>query len=143
GGCIDGKPVRERWLDGLALAHFPVRSIDQFTLRTILYRLAWASRADYNPRWGWHYKTFFKQLAIKTVISIFARNYRPAQARQFSESERLRATFAEEKNQLQAVLERALAQVEQMHGSTSWRLTEPLRAASRGFGALRSLGRRQ
>jgi len=76
GVCIDGKPVRERWLDGLALAHFPVRSIDQFTLRTILYRLAWASRADYNPSWGWHYKTFFKQLAIKPVISICARNYR-------------------------------------------------------------------
>src|SRR5262249_11223739 len=35
------------------------------------------------------------------------------------------------------------AQVEQMHGSTSWRLTESLRAASRGFGALRSPGRRQ
>jgi len=39
-----------------------------------------------------------------------------AHARQLSESERLRATFAEEKNQLHAVLERALAQVEQMHG---------------------------
>jgi glycosyl transferase family 2/alpha 1,4-glycosyltransferase len=69
GVCIDGKPVRERRLDALSLAHFPVRSIDQFTLRTILYRLAWASRADYNPSWGWHYKTFFKQLAIKPAIS--------------------------------------------------------------------------
>ncbi len=69
GVCIDGTPVRERRLDALSLAHFPVRSIDQFTLRTILYRLAWASRADYNPSWGWHYKTFFKQLAIKPAIS--------------------------------------------------------------------------
>jgi hypothetical protein len=73
-----------------------------------------------------------------------------AHARQLAESERLRAEFravfnvlTEEKSQLQAELERALAQLEQMQVSTSWRLTEPLRAASRGFGALRSLGRRQ
>jgi hypothetical protein len=62
GVCIGGKPVPERRIEGLSLAHFPVRSVDQFTLRTILCRLAWASRSDYNPSWGWHYGMFFKQL---------------------------------------------------------------------------------
>ena len=69
GVCINGKPVPERWVDGLSLAHFPIRSIDQFILRTILCRLAWSSRSDYNPSWGWHYGTFFKQLKVKPAIS--------------------------------------------------------------------------
>ena len=69
GVCINGKPVPERWVDGLSLAHFPIRSIDQFILRTILCRLAWSSRTDYNPSWGWHYGTFFKQLKVKPTIS--------------------------------------------------------------------------
>ena len=69
GVCINGKPVPERWVDGLSLAHFPIRSINQFILRTILCRLAWSSRSDYNPSWGWHYGTFFKQLKVKPTIS--------------------------------------------------------------------------
>src|SRR4051812_36827526 len=69
GVCIDGRPVPERRVEGLSLAHFPVRSIDQFILRTVLCRLAWSSRSDYNPSWGWHYGTFFKQLKIKPAIS--------------------------------------------------------------------------
>ena len=69
GVCINGKPVPERWVDGLSLAHFPIRSINQFILRTILCRLAWSSRSDYNPSWGWHYGTFFKQLKVKPAIS--------------------------------------------------------------------------
>lgn len=43
--------------------------MDQFILRSILYRLAWACRSDYNPSWGWHYKTFFEQLATRPDIS--------------------------------------------------------------------------
>lgn len=66
---VDGRPIREQRLDGLSLAHFPVRSVDQFILRSILYRLAWACRSDYNPSWGWHYKTFFEQLATRPDIS--------------------------------------------------------------------------
>lgn len=69
GVCIDGRPVAERRVEGLSLAHFPVRSIDQFILRTILCRLAWSSRSDYNPSWGWHYGTFFKQLKSKPAVS--------------------------------------------------------------------------
>jgi glycosyl transferase family 2 len=69
GVCIDGKPVAERRIEGLSLAHFPVRSIDQFILRTILCRLAWSSRSDYNPSWGWHYGTFFKQLKSQPAVS--------------------------------------------------------------------------
>ena len=69
GVCIDGKPVAERRLDGLSLAHFPIRSIDQFTMRAILCRLAWSSRSDYNPSWGWHYGTFIEQLKSKPAVS--------------------------------------------------------------------------
>ena len=69
GVCIDGKPVPKRRVEGLSLAHFPIRSIDQFILRTILCRLAWSSRSDYNPSWGWHYGTFFKQLKSKPAVT--------------------------------------------------------------------------
>ena len=69
GVCIDGQQVPERRLEGLSLAHFPVRSIDQFILRTILCRLAWTARSDYDPSWGWHYGTFFKQLQVKPAVS--------------------------------------------------------------------------
>ena len=69
GVCIDGKQVPERRLEGLSLAHFPVRSINQFILRTILCRLAWTARSDYDPSWGWHYGTFFKQLQVKPAVS--------------------------------------------------------------------------
>ena len=69
GVCIDGKPVAERRLDGFSLAHFPIRSIDQFTMRAILCRLAWSSRSDYNPSWGWHYGTFIEQLKSKPAVS--------------------------------------------------------------------------
>jgi len=66
---IDGKPVAERQLDGMSLAHFPIRSAEQFIMRTILGRLAWSSRSDYNPSWGWHYRTFFDQLKAKPAVS--------------------------------------------------------------------------
>jgi Glycosyl transferase family 2/Alpha 1,4-glycosyltransferase conserved region len=69
GVCINGRPVPERGVEGLSLAHFPIRSINQFILRSILCRLAWSSRSDYNPSWGWHYGTFFKQLKVKPTIS--------------------------------------------------------------------------
>jgi hypothetical protein len=69
GVFIKGKPVPERRIGGLSLAHFPIRSIGQFTLRAILCRLAWASRSDYNPSWGWHYGTFFNRLKVKPAVS--------------------------------------------------------------------------
>jgi glycosyl transferase family 2 len=69
GVCVDGKPIVERRLDGLSLAHFPVRSADQFIMRAILCRLSWTSRSDYNPSWGWHYRTFIEQLKAKPAVS--------------------------------------------------------------------------
>ena len=69
GVSIDGRPVPERWLDALSLAHFPVRSVDQFVLRTALCRLAWSSRSDYNPAWGWQYEKFIELLKTKPVLS--------------------------------------------------------------------------
>lgn len=70
GVSVDGKLVPERWLDALSLAHFPVRSIDQFILRTALCRLAWSSRSDYNPAWGWQYEKFIELLKRKPNISV-------------------------------------------------------------------------
>lgn len=67
---INGTSVPERRLEGLSLAHFPVRSINQFTLRAILCRLAWTSRSDYNPAWGWHYGTFIEQLKTTPAVSL-------------------------------------------------------------------------
>lgn len=69
GVSIDRKPVPERRLDGVTLAHFPIRSIDQFIMRTILCRLAWASRKDYDSGWGWHYETFIEHLKKRPIIS--------------------------------------------------------------------------
>src|SRR5262249_15601039 len=66
---VNGQPVPERRLEELTLAHFPVRSIDQFTLRTILRRIAWSLRSDYNPAWAWHYKTFIDQLKSKSRLT--------------------------------------------------------------------------
>jgi Glycosyl transferase family 2 len=69
GVSVDGQPIAERRLDGLALAHFPVRSAEQFIMRAILCRLSWSARSDYNPSWGWHYATFVDQLKAKPVVS--------------------------------------------------------------------------
>lgn len=70
GVSIDGKSVPERWLDALSLAHFPVRSIEQFVMRTALCHLAWSSRSDYNPAWGWQYQKFFDLLKSKHIPSL-------------------------------------------------------------------------
>jgi hypothetical protein len=66
---LDGRRVPERRLAGPGLAHFPIRSIEQFTLRTILSRLAWTTRSDYNPAWGWHNALFFDRLRSRAALS--------------------------------------------------------------------------
>jgi Glycosyl transferase family 2 len=66
---INGKAVAERRLEEPSLAHFPVRSIDQFILRSILCRLSWTSRSDYHPGWGWHYGTFVEQLKARPTVT--------------------------------------------------------------------------
>jgi hypothetical protein len=70
GVSVDGKPAPARWLDALSLAHFPVRSIDQFILRTALCRLAWISRSDYHPGWVWQYEKFVELLKRKPNPSV-------------------------------------------------------------------------
>ncbi|MGA7487991.1 MAG: glycosyltransferase family 2 protein [Xanthobacteraceae bacterium] len=66
---VDGRPVPQHWLDAVSLAHFPVRSIDQFILRTSVCRLSWGSRSDYNPGWGWQYEKFVELLKRKPTLS--------------------------------------------------------------------------
>lgn len=69
GVSIDRKPVPERRLEAVTLAHFPIRSVDQFVMRAILCRLAWASRSDYDPGWGWHYETFIEHLKKRPNVA--------------------------------------------------------------------------
>ena len=66
---IDGKRAREQRVGELELAHFPVRSIEQFAHRAIVCSLAWYSRSDYNPHWGWHYRKFCDQIKRKPALS--------------------------------------------------------------------------
>jgi hypothetical protein len=67
---IDGWPVAEHQIEGLSLAHFPIRSPEQFTLRAVISRLAWSARSDYDPGWGWHYRAFCEQLKGKPAVSV-------------------------------------------------------------------------
>lgn len=52
----------ERWLTSARIAHFPVRSIEQFISKVVTTRLAWLSRCDYRPSLGHHIAIFYAQL---------------------------------------------------------------------------------
>jgi hypothetical protein len=66
---IDGTPIATRRLDGLTLAHFPIRSANQFIMQVIMCRLAWHSRSDHNPGWTWHLETFVDRIKTRPAIS--------------------------------------------------------------------------
>lgn len=66
---VNGTPVATRRLDGLTLAHFPIRSANQFIMQVIMCRLAWHSRWDHNPGWTWHLETFVERIKAKPAIS--------------------------------------------------------------------------
>ena len=66
---VDGTPIATRRLDNLTLAHFPVRSANQFIMQVIMCRLAWHSRSDHNPGWTWHLETFVERIKAKRIVS--------------------------------------------------------------------------
>lgn len=70
------------------IAHFPVRSIEQFVSKVVVGRLAWLSRPDYNPVWSRHFGKFWADLKTNSNLTILDlqeaalfyvdRNYHPA-----------------------------------------------------------------
>ena len=46
---VANRRVPERWLASARIAHFPIRSIEQFVSKVVTTRLAWLSRGDYRP----------------------------------------------------------------------------------------------
>jgi hypothetical protein len=58
----------ERWLSSARVAHFPVRSIEQFVAKVVTTRLAWLSRRDYRPALGHHIAVFYEQLRTRPEI---------------------------------------------------------------------------
>ncbi len=61
--------VRERWLTSARIAHFPIRSIDQFLAKVVTTRLAWLSRGDYRSSLGQHIAILYAQLRDHPEIS--------------------------------------------------------------------------
>jgi hypothetical protein len=52
----------ERWLVAARVAHFPVRSAEQFLAKVVTTRLAWLARGDYRASLGSHVAIFYDQL---------------------------------------------------------------------------------
>ena len=59
---VANRRVPERWLASARIAHFPIRSIEQFVSKVVTTRLAWLSRDDYRPSLGHHVAIFYEQL---------------------------------------------------------------------------------
>jgi hypothetical protein len=65
---VPDRRTPERWLTKARIAHFPVRSTDQFVSKVVTTRLAWLSRADYQPYLGHHIAMFYEQLRDHSEI---------------------------------------------------------------------------
>ena len=59
---VADRRMPERWLTSARVAHFPVRSVEQFLSKVATTRLAWLSRCDYRPSLGHHISIFYAQL---------------------------------------------------------------------------------
>jgi hypothetical protein len=59
---VADRRVPERWLSSARIAHYPVRSVEQFISKVVTTRLAWLSRGDYRPSLGQHIGNFYGQL---------------------------------------------------------------------------------
>lgn len=65
---IAGCRAPERWLTSAKIAHFPVRSVEQFVSKVVTTRLAWLARHDCQPYLGHHIAIFYAQLRRKPEI---------------------------------------------------------------------------
>jgi hypothetical protein len=59
---VANRRMPERWFASARIAHFPVRSVEQFVSKVVTTRLAWLSRRDYRSSLGSHIATFYEQL---------------------------------------------------------------------------------
>ena len=59
---VAGRRIPERWLKSARIAHYPVRSTEQFMSKVVTTRLSWLSRGDYRPSLGHHIAIFYEQL---------------------------------------------------------------------------------
>ncbi|HEX3065546.1 MAG TPA: glycosyltransferase family 2 protein [Dongiaceae bacterium] len=59
----------ERWLVAARVAHFPVRSAEQFLAKVVTTRLAWLARGDYRASLGSHVAIFYDQLRDRPEIT--------------------------------------------------------------------------
>jgi hypothetical protein len=66
---IGGKSLPQHRLQSANIAHFPVRSIDQFVSKVVIGRLAWLTRPDFNPDWARHFGKFYDELRVKPSLS--------------------------------------------------------------------------
>lgn len=59
---VANRRAPERWLTSARIAHFPVRSVEQFVSKVVTTRLAWLARGDYRASLGHHIAIFYAQL---------------------------------------------------------------------------------
>lgn len=68
--ALAGKHLSSRRVDQLDLAHFPIRSIEQFVSRAVVSHLAWISRSDYNPTWAQHFRVYYSNLKNRPTVTL-------------------------------------------------------------------------
>jgi len=66
---IGNRRAPERWLAAARVAHFPVRSADQFLSKVVTTRLAWLARGDYRASLGSHVAIFYDQLRDRPELT--------------------------------------------------------------------------
>ncbi len=59
----------EHWLTSARVAHFPVRSAEQFLSKVVTTRLAWLARGDYRASLGSHVAIFYDQFRDRPEIT--------------------------------------------------------------------------
>lgn len=69
GIAVDGAPMPRRLLDPVRLAHFPIRSSEQFKARVAVGYLAWISRSDYDLGWIGHLRQFYEKLEENSQLT--------------------------------------------------------------------------
>ena len=66
---VANRRMPERWLVSARIAHFPVRSVEQFVSKVVTTRLTWLSRHDYRSSLGRHIAIFYDQLRDRSELT--------------------------------------------------------------------------
>lgn len=67
---VQGRTVPLERFEQLRIAHFPVRSEQQFIVRVVVNRLAWLARADYHPVMSWHLGEFYDRIKLNCDLTM-------------------------------------------------------------------------